>query len=215
VQCRVALSTFCPVALDAVVELMFDTDKVAVGLLMLLLFSTSKAAEATWRHVSNDATLGGRITDSQLLMSMERLVDEEAQLSRSTIAFMQNLVPAVPVLLLGFLCLEGEELVTHELSVPGVKVMVSACMAYAVATVSQLLLDEKLDRPSSKLAVRAAALIGAVLLFAFEFHAGMMSLLLTLVSVAASLLVIQRSAASEQGYKAPGMAGETRNTGIA
>ncbi len=49
--------------------------------------------------------------DDRLIMRIERQVDEEAQLSGSTLAFMQNAIPALPVLLLGFICLEGEELV--------------------------------------------------------------------------------------------------------
>ena len=44
-----------------VLELLFDSDKVAVGVLMLLLWSISKAAECVWRHLSIDATLGDRI----------------------------------------------------------------------------------------------------------------------------------------------------------
>lgn len=39
------------------------------------------------------------------------MADEEAQLGGSSIALMQNLIPAVAVLLLGFICREGEELV--------------------------------------------------------------------------------------------------------
>jgi hypothetical protein len=39
--------------------------------------------------------------------------DEEAQHGGSTIAFMKNLVPAAPVLLLGFICMEGKELVSY------------------------------------------------------------------------------------------------------
>ena len=42
-------------------ELFFDGDKVAVGVLMLLLWSISKAAECVWRHMSIDTTLGDRI----------------------------------------------------------------------------------------------------------------------------------------------------------
>jgi len=44
-----------------ILELVFDTDKVAVGVLMLLLWSLSKAAECVWRRLREDATLGGRI----------------------------------------------------------------------------------------------------------------------------------------------------------
>ncbi|KAG1659223.1 hypothetical protein FOA52_008992 [Chlamydomonas sp. UWO 241] len=183
-----------------VLELVFDSDKVAVGLLMLLLFSVSKAAESVWRHMRTDATLGGRIIDDQLLSRIERLVDDEAQLGGATLALMQNLVPAVPVLLLGFVALEGEELVTHELSVPGVKVMLLACVAYAAATCCQLLLDDQQLRPSTKLFVRGGALLGAVVMFAAEAWAavGAGALVLTLTSVGASLFVIQRASAASQ-----------------
>ena len=57
-----------------------------------------------------------------LVSRIREVADEEAQLSGSTISFMCNILPAVPVLLLGFICLEGKELVDHELSVPAVEV---------------------------------------------------------------------------------------------
>jgi hypothetical protein len=57
-----------------------------------------------------------------LVARIREVADEEAQLSGSTVAFMCNLLPAVPVLILGFICLEGKELVDHELSVPAVQV---------------------------------------------------------------------------------------------
>ena len=47
-----------------------------------------------------------------LVCRIRELADEEALQSGSTIAFMQNIVPAVPVLLLGFICMEGKELVS-------------------------------------------------------------------------------------------------------
>jgi hypothetical protein len=56
--------------------------------------------------------------------------------------------------------------IAHEMSVPGLKVMVMAMAAYTVAQLSQLKLDEKLTLPSSKLAARGASSIGAVVLYA-------------------------------------------------
>jgi hypothetical protein len=56
--------------------------------------------------------------------------------------------------------------VTHELSVPGVKVMLLACAAYAILTLSQLKLDQCQITPATKLALKGASLIGAIVLFA-------------------------------------------------
>ena len=55
------------------------------------------------------------LSDRWLLFKVREVADDEAQLAGSTIALMQNLLPAVPVLLLGFLCLEGKELVRSTL----------------------------------------------------------------------------------------------------
>lgn len=49
--------------------------------------------------------------ESWLTSHARAVADEEAQLGGSSIALMQNLIPAVAVLLLGFICREGEELV--------------------------------------------------------------------------------------------------------
>ena len=46
------------------------------------------------------------------MFKIREVADDEAQQPGSAIALMQNLLPAVPVLLLGFLCLEGKELVS-------------------------------------------------------------------------------------------------------
>ena len=52
------------------------------------------------------------------MLKIREVADEEALQSGSTIALMQNLLPAVPVLLLGFICLEGKELVRKRLPRP-------------------------------------------------------------------------------------------------
>ncbi len=48
----------------------------------------------------------------RLISRIRLFADEEEQLAGSTVAWMQNMVPAVPVLLLGFICMEGRELVS-------------------------------------------------------------------------------------------------------
>ncbi len=49
---------------------------------------------------------------------------------------------------------------------PAVEVMLTACLAYTLSTCCQLLLDEKLTKHTDKLALRAASLVLAVVLFA-------------------------------------------------
>lgn len=51
---------------------------------------------------------------------VRELSDEEASLAAPSAAFLGHALPAVPVLLAGFLALEGREVVNHELSVGGV-----------------------------------------------------------------------------------------------
>ena len=49
---------------------------------------------------------------------------------------------------------------------PAVEVMLLACLTYTASTCCQLLLDERMTAPTAKLALRGAALLGAVLCFA-------------------------------------------------
>ncbi|MEW5315359.1 MAG: hypothetical protein WDW38_006796 [Sanguina aurantia] len=121
-------------------EWLCDGHKSVLGVVMLLLLSAVKAAELLWRYLKQDATAGGAITGG---------------------GFLSHLLPAVPILLLGFGCLEGKEIVDHELSVPAVSVMLLSCAAYIAVVACQLLLDEKLPQ-SSKLYLRGAALLGTV-----------------------------------------------------
>ena len=47
-------------------ELVFDKEKVAVGLLMLFLWAVSKATECVWKQMRLDPTLGGRLSGERL-----------------------------------------------------------------------------------------------------------------------------------------------------
>jgi hypothetical protein len=54
---------------------------------------------------------------------VRELAAEEAALSKANLQFLKNALPALPTLLLGFIFLEGKQLVDNELSVPAVSVM--------------------------------------------------------------------------------------------
>mmetsp|Transcript_11940 Transcript_11940/g.25675 ORF Transcript_11940/g.25675 Transcript_11940/m.25675 type:complete len:446 (-) Transcript_11940:511-1848(-) len=189
-ECRTALLV---AAGAGVLEIFFDNDKVPVGILMMSLWAISKAAECVWRHLKADASAGGRIQDMWLVSRIRGLADEEEALSAPTLALLQNAVPAVPVLLLGFMCLEGKELVDHELSVPAVRTMLLACACYTLSTGCQLLLDDKIS-PRAKLGLRAAALLGTILVFFLEEikTISFLAVLLTLVSTSAAMFAIWR-----------------------
>lgn len=55
-----------PASWPPVLELVFDKEKVAVGLLMLFLWAVSKATECVWKQMRLDPTLGGRLSGKQL-----------------------------------------------------------------------------------------------------------------------------------------------------
>ncbi|GAX86042.1 hypothetical protein CEUSTIGMA_g13457.t1 [Chlamydomonas eustigma] len=185
-QSRIALITGFSAG---VLELLFDPDKVPLGVLMLTLWSISKAVDCLWKQLRVDASLGDRLKVMWLVSRIRDIGDEEALHGDSTIAFMKNVVPAVPVLLLGFICMEGKELVDHELSVPAVELMLMACLAYALQLGCQLLLDQKAIKPEMQLGLKGASLLGAVIMFALEEHKtiSLMAVLLSLASVTASL----------------------------
>jgi hypothetical protein len=129
-----------------VVELIFDSKTAGLGILLLLLWSISKAAECCWDHLLNDATFGGRLTDFRLVGQIRDLAEEQLSLSsssRSTICLAQNLLPIFPILILGLIFGEGKELVDHEPTVPGLKIMLLACAAYAVNVCCLLILNDR------------------------------------------------------------------------
>ncbi|GLC33763.1 hypothetical protein PLESTB_000112900 [Pleodorina starrii] len=151
-----------------VLELLLDGTLSWLSLLMLGLWSLSKLAETCWRLVKEDPSLGGRLPggDFGALASLIRCVSEaEGSLSPASTALLLNWLPALPVLLVGFVGLEGKEIVDHELSVPAVKLMLLSCVAHVGVTWCQLLLHERLSG-TAKAGLRWGALLAAV---AFNF----------------------------------------------
>lgn len=56
--------------------------------------------------------------DPDFLFRARELSDLEDALSPSTLRFMSAVLPAIPVLLLGFICLEGKDLVGQAACTP-------------------------------------------------------------------------------------------------
>jgi hypothetical protein len=50
-----------PSALPAALEVLLDRDRVWVGVLMMVLWTCLKGAEAGWRYLKQDPHLGGRM----------------------------------------------------------------------------------------------------------------------------------------------------------
>ncbi|PNW86191.1 hypothetical protein CHLRE_02g076500v5 [Chlamydomonas reinhardtii] len=151
-----------------VLEVVLDGTLSWLSLVMLLLWSATKAAETLWRLLKEDPSLGGRLPGGDfgsLAGAVRSVAEAEEGLNAPAVALLVNAVPALPVLVAGFIGQEGREIVDHELSVPAVKLMLLSCVAHVGITWSQLLLHDRLSG-TAKAALRWGALLGAV---AFNF----------------------------------------------
>jgi hypothetical protein len=139
-----------------------------------------------------DLTITGTIRD---------VAAQEETVGRSTQVFMAHALPAAPVLLLGFLFLEGQELVDHELSVPAVTVMLLSCAAFTLAAGCQLVLEDRLTSELKVLA-KGMSLAGAIVLdFLERAHSlGTMCLLGVSLAVVGSVAAnwVQRAQRPQQ-----------------
>ena len=127
-------------------EILFDSNKAMLGILMLLLWSLSRGVECIWNQLLVDSTLGGRLNDFKLVGWIRDLTEDQLTLtrnSRSTIFLLQNLIPAPFILILGLIFGEGKELVDHEPTVPGLKIMLWACAFYAASQCCLLILNDR------------------------------------------------------------------------
>lgn len=79
------------------------------GLLALLCWAAVEAAGAAWAQLRQRPELlpaGGPLTGT-----VQQLLDAEAALDSATLAYVEHLLPPLPVLLLGLVLREGSELV--------------------------------------------------------------------------------------------------------
>ncbi|EFJ49159.1 hypothetical protein VOLCADRAFT_117297 [Volvox carteri f. nagariensis] len=155
-------------------EVILDHTLSWLSLLMLVLWSAAKLAETGWRLVKEDPSLGGKLPGGDfghLAALIRRLSDAEGSLNPPSTALLINWLPALPVLMIGFLGQEGNEIIDHELSVPAVKLMLLSCVAHVGITWSQLLLHERLSG-TAKAGLRWGALMGAVAFNLTEKTAG-------------------------------------------
>jgi hypothetical protein len=107
------------------------------------------------------------VVNLALSSTLREVAAAEEALPRSSHVALAHALPAAPVLLLGLVCLEGQELVDHELSVPAVSLVLLSAAAFTVAACAQLLLEDKLG-PGQRVLVRAMSLGGTIVLDLLE-----------------------------------------------
>lgn len=155
-------------ALALVAEIVLDPAKSWLSFLLLLLWSAAKLGETGWRLIKEDPSLGGRLPGGDfgaVAVWVRRVAEAEEGLEAAPQAALVHALPALPVLLLGFVGQEVNEIVDHELSVPAVKLMLLSCAAHVGTAWCQLLLADRLSG-AAKASLRWGALLCAV---AFNF----------------------------------------------
>ncbi|KAK9904192.1 hypothetical protein WJX75_006390 [Coccomyxa subellipsoidea] len=133
-----------------------------LGLLSLLGWSAAVAGELAWEYWKVHSEPGVLYLGERASGLVRSMADEEAKVGANTMEFYRTSLPAVPLLLVGFLCGEGVELVEHELSVPAVMTMLCSVAAWAITAVTGLLLADGLSLPARS-ALKALACIGTLI----------------------------------------------------
>lgn len=136
-------------------------------LFMMAVWMAMDVAERCWARAKDDTSFGGRITDPSTIYHLQDIGQREETLSPATLMFFQHALPALPVLVLGFLCLEGLDLVEHEPSVPALTVVLSSCVAYTLSCCTEVVLL-KVTGPSLRWKMHVGACLGTVVFDSFE-----------------------------------------------
>ncbi|KAG2485646.1 hypothetical protein HYH03_015618 [Edaphochlamys debaryana] len=192
-------------------EVVIDGVRSWLSLLMLLLWSGTKAAETCWRLLKEDPSLGGRLPGGDfgaLASTVRRLAEAEASLNAPSTALLVNALPALPVLCLGFVGQEVNEIIDHELSVPAVQLMLLSMVAHVGITWCQLLLHERLSG-TARATLRWGALIGAIAFNFAERTAGA-----TIATAACALVAVGASAGASLQRHMEAAAGARRRRAV-
>eukprot|EP00887_Chlorella_sp_A99_P008285 scaffold12.g8285.t1 len=162
---RAARSGCCSAGLGA---LLAGPSPGLAGLLYLLLWAAVEAAEGGWDLLRQRPELlsapgerapRGALAGREWVAALRSAAEAEASLPPASLVFLQQALPVLPVLVLGFAAGEGAELVDHELSVPAVTVILLSVLCWAAVTVCGLLAGDALSRPA-RAALLAAAPLG-------------------------------------------------------
>lgn len=167
-------------------EVLLDEHKSWLSFMLLGCWAAAKALEVAWQAIKEDNRLLDGLGVSATLLAAG-ISDAEDALAAPAMALLCNALPALPVLLLGFVGMEGHELVTHELSVPSTKMMLWSCAAHAGVVVAQLLLHGRLGA-GPRATVKTLALLATVVLNYMEqtHHVRVVAALLTFGAVSAT-----------------------------
>ncbi|CAL8470893.1 g10435 [Coccomyxa elongata] len=133
-----------------------------LGVLSLLGWAAAEAAELAWEYWKVHSEPGVLYLGERATGLVRSMADEEAKVGATTMEFYRNSLPAVPLLVVGFLFGEGVELVQHELSVPAVMTMLCSVAAWATAAVTGVLLADSLSVPARS-ALKALGCIGTLI----------------------------------------------------
>eukprot|EP00884_Botryococcus_braunii_P005545 jgi/Botrbrau1/14992/Bobra.0018s0092.1 len=98
----------------------------------------------------------------ELAQQVKGLVAAEEEVDPGAHSFLTTALPAVPLLIVGFLMGDGPVLLDHELSVPAVTIILLSALAWAVATVTGLLLKEAMLSQRQHVVLALLAAVGSI-----------------------------------------------------
>jgi len=152
--------------------------------LALAVWSAAKFAELSWNHLKQSPEHAQRLLGAESASKLTALADAEAGLQPGNVALYNAMVPALPALILGFVGMEGNELIEHELSVPAVTAILLSLVCFVSASVCGLLLSPQLT-PRLKSGLVGLSAVGTVV-----FDAMAMGGSIHVLTVAGVLLAI-------------------------
>mmetsp|Transcript_25306 Transcript_25306/g.70770 ORF Transcript_25306/g.70770 Transcript_25306/m.70770 type:complete len:398 (-) Transcript_25306:37-1230(-) len=112
--------------------------------LALLAWSAAKGMQVCWELLKRSPQRAEALFGQSSASQLDALREAEEELMPSNLALYQNMVPALPALVLGFCGMEGNELIEHELSVPAVTAIIFSVCCFCGAAASTVLLEPQL-----------------------------------------------------------------------
>jgi hypothetical protein len=94
--------------------------------LALAVWSAAKFAELSWNHLKQSPEHAQRLLGAESASKLTALADAEAGLQPGNVALYNAMVPALPALILGFVGMEGNELVGKLFPHPPVQTLTHA-----------------------------------------------------------------------------------------
>mmetsp|Transcript_29592 Transcript_29592/g.74437 ORF Transcript_29592/g.74437 Transcript_29592/m.74437 type:complete len:407 (+) Transcript_29592:72-1292(+) len=133
-------------------------------LLALLGYSGARLAQVAWEAaVASPARLEALLGGAEAAAKVAAAAEAQAGMRHADLALYSSLLGSLMALCLGFIGMEGNELIEHELSVPAVTAIMVSLACFIAAAVSDVLLTP-MSTPRLRTGLLGLAAVGTILI---------------------------------------------------